>query len=199
MALTKTTITAAITPSALTFAVTSATNFSVGKQVKIDNEYIGGITAVSGTTITVRGRGDQGTAAVAHNILAPIQVAADPSDWPAVTAGSASPVPAYTDDVVYYGASGAITVPIKDTRLIMNKAGASVMTLGDPSKASDGMQVNIASATAQAHTVTNTTGFNAGGTTIDVATFGGAIGDNFTIEAVAGTWVVLNAVNVTIA
>lgn len=197
MAITKTTLSAAITNNQLQFGITSATNFTVGRQVKVDNEYIGAITAVSGTTITVRGRGDQGTAGVAHAILAPIEVG-DAADWPIVTPGNVNEIPPSQDDFLTIGADGAIAVPVKNTTVEINKATAIAATLGDPSKASDGIQLTVVAGTAVAHVVVNTTGFNAGGTTVDTATFGGAIGDNFTATALSGTWVITNAINVTL-
>jgi len=54
-------------------------------------------------------------------------------------------------------------------------------------------------AAAQANTVTNTTGFNGAGGAGDIATFGGAIGDNFTIMAVNGIWNIVASKNVTAA
>ena len=72
------------------------------------------------------------------------------------------------------------------------------MTIADPALDQDGLELLIMSNTAQAHTVTNTTGFNAGGTASDVGTFGGAKGDNFKIVASGGVWMVANAKNVTL-
>ena len=51
-----------------------------------------------------------------------------------------------------------------------------------------GIRKEIISTTAAAHTVTYSAGFNGSGTSGDVATFGGAIGDGFVIEAYRGVW-----------
>jgi len=52
---------------------------------------------------------------------------------------------------------------------------------------------------AQAHVVTQTTpGFNGGGASVDVATFGGALGDNMLLEAYNGAWYTVSTRNVTL-
>lgn len=68
MALTNTTISAAVSADALIIPVTSATGFAAGNFLRIDNEFMQ-VVSVSGTNISVRSRGDFGSAAVAHNIL----------------------------------------------------------------------------------------------------------------------------------
>lgn len=103
----------------------------------------------------------------------------------------------YMKPMNVYSASGAITVPAGVAKL--TKAGVGVMTLADPAAEDDGLTLEIYSETAQAHTVTNTTGFNGGSTGSDVGTFGGAIGDGFTLVARNGIWWVHNNVNVTLA
>lgn len=80
----------------------------------------------------------------------------------------------------------------------LGSGGALAMTLPDPNNYQDGTVLNIVATTAQAHTVTNTTGFNAGSTASDVATFGGAIGDSMSVIALSGVWYVLNLRNVTL-
>lgn len=92
-------------------------------------------------------------------------------------------------------ANGAIT--IKEGLVLITKGTAAAITLAAPTAgADDGCQLRIRSTTAAAHTVTNTTpGFNNGSTASDVATFAGAIGDGFTIEAYNGIWYVTNVGN----
>ncbi len=79
----------------------------------------------------------------------------------------------------------------------IGSSGALALTLGAPTTAQNGMIMVIVASTAQAHTVTNTAGFNGGTTARDVATFGGAIGDNIVIVAVNGVWWVISSRNVT--
>jgi hypothetical protein len=97
-----------------------------------------------------------------------------------------------------HSVNGAITQ--KEGIIFVTKAGVDAMTLAAPTAGTDdGKRLRIVSATAQAHTVTQTTpGFNNGSTASDVATFGGAIGDNMEIAAYNGVWHVLNLRNVTL-
>lgn len=99
------------------------------------------------------------------------------------------PVLELTDD-------GAITIAAGVVNL--NKGGVIAATIDDPPLSMNGARLVISSETAQAHTVTNTTGFNGGGTASDVATFGGAIGDAFEVMAWDGVWFVLWLQDVTL-
>lgn len=197
MSLTATTLAAAMSATDLTLTLTSATGFAAGQLIKIDDEYMV-IASLSGTVATVYKRGDQGTAVVAHGVLAPVVTTTSAYDWPKMPAATGNLVPPFSPTVTTYGASGAIAIPDKDGIAILDKAGVGVMTLADPTTAQDGRRLTIISATAQAHTVTNTTGFNNSGTAGDVATFGGAVGDNFEVMAVQGKWDVIGAKNVTL-
>lgn len=95
-----------------------------------------------------------------------------------------------------YTAAGAITIApgvsfINGTTL--------AMTLANPTVAQNGMMMTIIATNASAHTVTYTAGFNGGTTARDVATFGGAVGDNIVIFANGGVWWVVSTRNVTLA
>lgn len=103
---------------------------------------------------------------------------------------SPQPYQELTDD-------GAIT--IAHGTVFLNKAGVVAATITLPPADMDGAVLSIVAMTAQAHTVTCSDGFNAGSTSTDVATFGGAIGDSMTIAAKGGEWYVLNTRNVTLA
>lgn len=93
-------------------------------------------------------------------------------------------------------ANGAIT--IADGVVFVTKAGVAVMTIDDPPLNMDGAILHIVSETANAHTLTNTTGFGGGTTTRDVGTWGGAISDSMTLVADGGVWWVLATRNVTL-
>lgn len=84
--------------------------------------------------------------------------------------------------------------------VMLTKAGVAAMTLAAPTAGTDdGKVLMMVAATANAHTVTQTTpGFNNGGTASDVATFGGAIGDNLVVVAYNGRWHVVSLRNVTL-
>ena len=96
-------------------------------------------------------------------------------------------------------ANGAIAA--KTGVVMLTKAGVAAMTLAAPTAGTDdGKVLSIVAATANAHTVTQTTpGFNNAGTSGDVATFGGAIGDSMQIVAYNGRWHVISLRNVTLA
>lgn len=96
-----------------------------------------------------------------------------------------------------YTSAGALTI-LPGVSFI-GSGGALAMTLAAPSLYQNGMVMVIYASTAQAHTVTYTAGFFGTTTSSDVATFGGAIGDNLVIYAQNGTWRALSTRNVTIA
>ena len=197
MALTNTTISAAVSADALVIPVTSATGFAAGNFLRIDNEFMQ-VVSVSGTNISVRSRGDFGSAAVAHNILA-ICVTGLTSDLPNFPMGESAQVDPSEQTIVSYSVDGAIAIPDQNTLVVLTKAGVAAMTLAAPSKAQDGLQVTILSATANAHTVTYTAGFYGDTTSSDVATFAAKVGASMTIQAQGGKWGVVSLANVTLA
>lgn len=91
-----------------------------------------------------------------------------------------------SDGSTTYTVSGAITV--KPGVVLLGCTGACAMTLANPTTEQNGMMMLIIASTAQAHTVTNTTGFDGGTTTRDLATYGGAVGDFMQLIAVNGVW-----------
>jgi len=95
-------------------------------------------------------------------------------------------------------ANGAIG--IKQGLAALTKAGGAAMTLAAPTAGTDdGKVLRIVATTANAHTVTQTTpGFNNAGTSGDVGTFGGAVGDSLTVIAYNGVWYTLSIRNVTL-
>lgn len=112
---------------------------------------------------------------------------------PDIRTGTVNPPPVPIQELT---ADGAITIAAGV--VILNKGSALAATLAAPPTGMPGARLTIIAKTAQAHTVTYTTGFNAGGSTLDVATFGGAIGDNMEIVAVNNTWYVVDLRNVTL-
>lgn len=96
-----------------------------------------------------------------------------------------------------YVTLGALT--IQPGVQFIGSGGALAMTLAAPSKYMDGMIMVLQASTAQAHTVTYTAGFYGTTTSSDVATFGGAIGDNLVIYATNGAWRILSLKGVTVA
>lgn len=107
--------------------------------------------------------------------------------------------PAYTSDRYtgwVYATAGAIT--IQPGVQFIGSSGALAMTLAAPAKWQDGLVMVLQASTAQAHTVTYTAGFYGNTTSSDVATFGGAIGDNLVIYATNGAWRIQSLKTVTI-
>src|ERR1700734_3101496 len=93
MALTATTLSAAITAGQLTFGVASATGITAPNFTAVPAGQIGGttsylfveqelmqVTGLNGTTVTVQ-RGIAGTLAVPHAITTPVLASAYPSDF----------------------------------------------------------------------------------------------------------------------
>lgn len=203
MAITATTLAAACTANQTTLTLTSTTGFPtvalVGQSqlMKIDSEFMVCTgTPISGT-VTVRSRGAEGTAAVAHNILAFVQTSADPNDWPAMPAGGVEPIPDYEPDQVTLGADVTLACPLKDTDYTITKATAIAVTLAAPSKAQDGRVIRfIVNSTGLAHVITATSLIADAVTgsphsTITPAQFKGA---SITLKASQGLWAVVAAV-----
>lgn len=201
MALVQTTLSAAVGVNDLVFPVTSATGFTAKYLVKVDNEFcVVDPSYVSGTNIPVFRRGDNGSRAVAHNALA-IVVVGTAADWTALGTYQAAPVGDYIPDVVTYSVSGAITVPKRNTTVILDKAGVAVMTLAAPAKDQDGLELWVTSVTANAHTITATSllADGASGSPHTTATFAAYKGAGVLLVAEQGLWSVKANNGVTIS
>jgi len=95
-------------------------------------------------------------------------------------------------------ANGAIT--IKSGIVTLSKSSVLAATLADPTAGTDdGKELFIIALTAQAHTVTSASSFGGGGSSYDVATYGGAIGNTMTLKAFNGKWYVKSLFAVTLA
>lgn len=175
MSLTSTSLSGAITATATRAVVASATSIVAGTVAKIDDEFVR-VAAISGTTVDLI-RGINGSRQVAHNTGAPFVHSATPDDFSVPVAPR----------VYSYTSAGAIT-PAPGTHIIgVGAGGAIAYTLADPPADLPGMFLHIVSVTAQAHTVTMTTGY--GGTNAtDIFTFSGAVGDSITLMSRNGVW-----------
>lgn len=201
MSITATTLSAAVTASDLTMRVASATGFVKGYAININGEYLGQTADADGTTIAIGKRGQEGTYNQAHASGSVVLVGL-PSDFPTPPPGTATVTPyAPTWNIASYNAAGTIAVPTaKQNVFIKLKAGSgAAMTIGDPGYGVEGVELIIQAEDAQAYTLTNTTGFNGGGSGADVGTFGGAVGDNIHLKAVSATWKTIATRNVTLA
>jgi hypothetical protein len=197
MALTTTSLAAAFAANSQILTATSATGATVGGFAKVDGEYMV-ITEITGTQIKVRSRGDNGTAVVAHNVLAPL-VFGLTSDLPSLGASEIT-LPVFADyDLATVGADGAIACPDRETVFVVTKGSAlASSTLANPSKAQNGLRVIITSGSAFAHVVTlanGNDGTTGNHTTLTFAAFKGA---GVTLIAVNAEWNVVSNVAVTI-
>lgn len=221
-----TTTALAVTATALSVRLTSTSTVTVGQLIYIDRELMS-VNAVSSPNVTVT-RGVNGTRAYAHaagavvftgppdyfsgaepvgpcvaiNEVALPRIVAIPghlyqcsdSAWVKYTAGGFQQFSAGASTT--YILAGAITV--KPGLTLIGSAGALSMTLAACTGSQQGMTMAIFASTAQAHTVTNTAGFNGGTTARDLATYGGSIGDGMVVQCWGLTWYVLANRNVTL-
>lgn len=198
MAVTTTTLAAACGANDSYIVVTSATGFAVGNVIFVDGEWMVQTAAAVSTTIGVRRGGQNGSIQSAHPILSACMTAL-PSDIPANQPGWSTGPAIYKKQIVSYGASGAITPPVYDTIIYLNKATAAAMTLASPTAGTpDGVEVTFVSNTAAAHTITYTPGFNGDTTSSDVATFPATIGNSLTMLSAKGLWALKCVYGVTV-
>lgn len=191
MAITGTTLAAAMDANAQAFTATSGTGATVGGFARIDGEFML-ITAVNSATISVAQRGMLGSTAVAHNILAAVTFGLF-TDLSATGAAEALPVPFDSFDLVTIGANGAIPVPNRETVYVINKGSALASSaVPDPSKSQDGLKLTFVSGSDFAHVVTFTNAYDGttgASTTFTMAAFKGA---SFSVIAIKGQWLTLS-------
>ena len=187
MALTSTTLAAAAGANDTQIRVTSATGFAVGQVIRVDNEWMAQTAAANGTFIPVR-RGLDGSAQVAHGILADVATGLN-TDLPNPPIGGFVLAPQQPHRITL-GADTTLSATdiTQNTTYVITKATAAAITLGAPSKAQDGLQVTFRSATAAAHTVTYAAGILGDAGSSDIGTFAAKVGAMVVLEANAGTW-----------
>lgn len=212
MAITVTSLSADLAAGDTKMTVASGTGFpsvgTVGAQnyrVRIDGEWMLADGQPVAGTITLKRRGDQGTTAVDHDILARVEVSNTPSDWLANPAGSVTPQPSAQnfqqtigEDLTFTSAQvAAIT---KSTDFLIYKATAAAITLVAPSTLQNGVRLTFSSATAAAHVITATSLLEDGasGAPHTTATFAAYIGAGLTLMANNGVWNVISNTGVTI-
>jgi hypothetical protein len=190
MALTLTTLTSNMSATDLVLNVTSATGATIGKPVKVENEYIGQVTTINGLVIGVLVRGSNGGFAQAHNASSPVVFCSDPSDFPRFPTDI--PYPNNNQDIVFVNADSALPVPSKDTIYVVTKGSAAALTLASPGKGIDGVRVTVVGLTDFAHVVT-TAAASLDGTSAGSAVFTSAAfaGSSVTLLALKGVWVLL--------
>ncbi len=205
MPLVRTTLAAAISSSQLTFGVasTAAAGFpAVGappltyQPLVIDDEVMFLVLCPALNTITVRMRGSDGTEATPHDLGSSVVTSATPSDFPLLQPGMGTLRAPSDPDIVTYGQSGAITVPVEAiTIAFLAATSAGAYTLGAPSLALNGIVLKISSQSAFAHVVTATGLYDTGGSAspYTTATFPAFAGASMELIAQNGLWNVNNS------
>jgi hypothetical protein len=208
MALTRTSLAADLGASDLTASVTSTTGFpGVGtyasplQMMQVDDEYMLIQVVPASGTVKLMQRGYNGSAAVAHDILAPVSTSSDPNDWAGVPVGEVVNRPPDFDAVRSIGENGVIPVPTQPTTYVITKATAlATTTLAAPPKDQDGLRVTFTSQTAAAHVITATSllADAVTGSPHTTATFAAFIGATITLIADNGLWNVQSSTGVVI-
>lgn len=212
MALVRTTLTAPITASQITFGVASTANQAfpavgaaplVYQPLQIDDEIMFLVGCPATNTVTVRMRGSDGTDAVSHDVGSAVVTSASPQDFPVVQPGMLTQRPASAPDIVTYGQAGAIAVPTEATTyaFLAPTTNATAYTLGAPSLALNGLELTLTLQSAFSCAVTTpgatgTTGLyftGAAGAPFTIATFAAASGASMQLVAQNGSWNVINA------
>lgn len=195
MALTTTTLAAALTAGASKMLVASATGIAAGDQGRVGDEIVQVTKGyVTGSTTVPILRGQSGTVAQAHPSGANVthgtaQEFGDPS--PQVVPGY--PLAGRARTMTSYSAAGAIALPSpgSDAVAVINGTSALAMTLANPTKDQDGDILVIIGNGKSASTITYTAGFGNAGSGYDVITLqtGGQVG--LILMACNGIWVIL--------
>lgn len=190
MALTSTTLAVAMTATDQAFSATSATGATVGGFARIENEWTK-ITEINGVRISVIRGGFNGSAVVAHNILAPV-VFGLTTDAASLGVYETLPVPGIEFDVVNIGANGTIPVPKRPTRYFINKATALASSpLANPAADQNGLIVSFTNTTDAAHVVTVTNGHDGTTGTHTTLTSPALAGGTLTLVGQNAKWYVL--------
>ena len=200
MALTTTTLSSACGAADRSIVVTSATGFTAGYKVRIDDEEME-VTKdyVSGTTVTVlRGRG--GSVQAAHVAKAAVTVGIG-SDFPDPAAGSFATMASRIRPTIIqtYGATATMTLPPPgaDLRVILAGTSAITLTIPVPTRDIEGAMLVIVSDGAAAHVPTFTGGVGGAGSSYDAFTFN-ATGKLALVAFAAGaTWQMVSAPGIT--
>ncbi len=207
MALASTTLSGAKAINQTALAIGTTTGMTRGKMFRVDDEWFVATADASGTNVPVL-CGQNGSAQKTH-VSGAVVIWGDPSDFPTSPAGADIPVP-YAPVVVHQthvtSTGGAISVPLSSQYVFINVLGSvtTAQTLTDPVLAQEGQEVTIQAGAAHAYivqavdSVAVASDISFSGDQ-DIATFGGAIGDDFKIKAVNGAWQVIFLHNVTLS
>lgn len=173
MALVRTTLASAVATTDKSIVVASATGFTSGFRIEIDDEVMEVTKSyVSGVTIPVL-RGLDGSVVAAHVTTAGV-VCGITSDYPANSAQTdvLKPLRGKSKRVVSITATSSLTLPPDGADLFVILNGTSVITLTVPvpTKDMDGCELTICANGAAAHVLTFTGGLSGAGASYDVLT-----------------------------
>lgn len=173
MALVRTTLSSAVAAADKSIVVASATGFSAGYRIQVDQEVMAvDDSYVSGTTIPVL-RGLEGTVTEAHVTTASV-VCGAATDYPANAPQTSvmRPIAGKATTVVSVTATSTITPPTDGSNLLVFLNGTSVITatFAAPTKDMDGCELTIVPNGAAAHVLTFTGGLSGAGSGYDVIT-----------------------------
>lgn len=213
MAITQTALSADLSATGLTMKVALGTGFPTAGDstpqryvCRIDKEFLlASLQPVAGQ-IKILQRGYNGTAAVAHDNLAKVEVSASPADFAEPSPGNVVSMPPYmpTNDTIgedkTFTSTEVAAWGNQPQNFAINKATAAAITLVAPSKAQDGCTIVFTSNTAAAHVITATAliGDGASGSPEDTATFAAFIGASLTLQAQNGIWNVISSTGITV-
>lgn len=197
MSLTRTTLAADVAAKDDQITVAAVTGATVGGIVKIDNEFAL-VKAIASPVVELSFRGKFGTKAAAHVSGAGV-VFGLVTDMLTLSNGQIAPIAAAEPDAATINADGAISVPVRNTKLHITKSTAAALTLAAPSTLADGVELEVISDTAAAHTITYTAGVYGDTTSSDVLTYAAKAGASCTLVASGGRWGVKALANVSAA
>lgn len=177
-----------------------ATPSGMGVPILIDAEFMFVVSQTATNVYNLRGRGSDGTAAVAHDILA--------SAYASLVNDFGNPLPGLTvtidptDDVaISVGQDGTIPVPTSNSVYNINKASAAALTWLAPGLVDNGVTAIITSQTAFAHVITVSPAGNLkdGVASRTTMTFAAVAGATISLVAQNGVWNVTALQGVTLS
>lgn len=180
MSLFSTTLSKAMTADDRIMHVSSGTGIEVGMHMRVGSEQLT-VQRNEASPFLVVLRGQRGTPSTSHGIGDTVIVGRS-SDF------GATPRPSLYSD----GAGDAL--PVVPGVLTLSGEARS-LSLATPSIDLDGLTLQVVSVTDETYTLTTPNDFNGGDyVSVDFA----AVGDTLSLCAIGGSWVVTNAVNVTL-
>ncbi len=190
-----------------TLSIATTTGMVRGKMFQIDNELFRASADAVGSSVPVL-CGQDGTAQLKHTSGAQV-FWGDPADFPSPPSGEEVQIP-FSPTVVHQTfttATGATLtgIPISKEGVFITLLGTvtTAQLIADPTLAQEGQVVTIQAGAAHAYVLNAVDSTGAVSEVSfsgdqDIATFGGAIGDGFSIKANNLAWLVLWKTNVTL-